>query len=136
MKSIVVGVDGSDTAVKAANAAAELASAFGAGLHVVSAVPKKKSAKAGKGVVFTSVDHAEDALADVASRLRTKVPTLTTAIVKGKPAKVLVAEAKRVDADLIVVGNRRMKGAKRLLGAVAEDVAHNAPCDVYIVCTT
>jgi nucleotide-binding universal stress UspA family protein len=37
---------------------------------------------------------------------------------------------------MIVVGNRRMQGLGRLLGSVANDVAHHAPCDVHIVKTT
>jgi nucleotide-binding universal stress UspA family protein len=44
-----------------------------------------------------------------------------------------VAEA--VDADLIVVGNRGMKGTRRLLGSVPNTVAHHAACDVLVVDT-
>jgi nucleotide-binding universal stress UspA family protein len=36
---------------------------------------------------------------------------------------------------MIVVGNRRMRGIGRVLGSVANSVAHNAPCDVYIAKT-
>jgi nucleotide-binding universal stress UspA family protein len=49
---------------------------------------------------------------------------------------VLVAEAKRLDADLIVVGNVRMQGPGRLLGSVGSGVAHHAPCNVLIVKST
>jgi nucleotide-binding universal stress UspA family protein len=35
-----------------------------------------------------------------------------------------------------VLGNRRMQGAGRILGSVANSVAHHAPCDVYVVKTT
>ena len=52
-----------------------------------------------------------------------------------KPAAALLAEAAEVDADVIIVGNRRMQGVGRLLGSVANEVAHNAPCDVLIVKT-
>ena len=34
-----------------------------------------------------------------------------------------------------MVGNRRMQGLGRVLGSVANSVAHNAPCDVYIAKT-
>lgn len=54
---------------------------------------------------------------------------------RGKPAESLIKEAIRLDARLIVVGNRRMRGIGRLLGSVANSVAHNAPCDVYIANT-
>ena len=40
-----------------------------------------------------------------------------------------------MDARMIVVGNRRMHGIGRVLGSVANSVAHNAPCDVYIANT-
>ena len=52
------------------------------------------------------------------------------------PATALCDEARRLQASIIVVGNRRVKGAARLLGAVATDVARQAPCDVLIANTT
>ena len=40
-------------------------------------------------------------------------------------------------ADLIVVGNKGMTGAKRfLLGSVPNKVSHHAPCSVLIIRTT
>jgi hypothetical protein len=42
-------------------------------------------------------------------------------------------QAQLVGADLIVIGNLRMQGAKRVLGAVANDILHHAPCDVLCV---
>ena len=45
--------------------------------------------------------------------------------------------AEETNADLIVVGNKGMTGAKRfLLGSVPNKVSHHAPCGVYIVRTT
>ena len=44
---------------------------------------------------------------------------------------------KRPSADLIVVGNKGMTGARRfLLGSVPNNVSHHAPCSVIIVRTT
>jgi nucleotide-binding universal stress UspA family protein len=43
--------------------------------------------------------------------------------------------ADEIEADFIVVGNKGMKGASRILGSVANSVAHNAPCSVVIVDT-
>ena len=54
----------------------------------------------------------------------------------GKPADVLVQEAERLGASVIVVGNRRVQGPSRVLGAIATAVARNAPCDVYVAKTT
>jgi nucleotide-binding universal stress UspA family protein len=55
---------------------------------------------------------------------------------KGDAADVLIAKANEVGADLIVVGNRGMKGVRRVLGSVPNSVAHGASCSVLIVDTT
>jgi nucleotide-binding universal stress UspA family protein len=44
--------------------------------------------------------------------------------------------ADEVNADLIVVGNKGMRGAGRVLGSVPNSVAHKATCSVLIVRTT
>ena len=61
--------------------------------------------------------------------------TATCAVGEGKPAAVILEQAELVGADLIVIGNVRMQGAKRVLGAVANDILHHAPCDVLLVKT-
>jgi nucleotide-binding universal stress UspA family protein len=54
----------------------------------------------------------------------------------GEPATEIVAIAKQVDADVVVLGSRGMRGAGRLLGSIPNKVSHRAPCDVLIVLTT
>ena len=54
----------------------------------------------------------------------------------GAPATAIVEVATRVGADLIVVGNKGMRGTRRVLGSVPNSVAHHAPCAVLIVDTT
>ena len=56
--------------------------------------------------------------------------------VAGSAADALCDVATTVGADLIVVGNRGMTGARRVLGSVPNSVAHSAPCSVLIVQTT
>ncbi|MDH3292846.1 MAG: universal stress protein [Acidimicrobiia bacterium] len=72
----------------------------------------------------------------VAISLRHIVNDVSIVQAEGKPADVLVREAERLDADVIVVGNRRVQGPGRFLGAIATSVAHHAPCDVSIAKTT
>jgi nucleotide-binding universal stress UspA family protein len=135
--TIVVGVDASETALAAVKETATLARQLGARLHIVSAVGSEQVARGGSGTDSfrsTSLDRAQQTLAEVASRLRDL--EVTTAALKGKPADVIVAEAENVDADLIVVGSKRMTGIGRALGSIANDVAHHAPCSVYIAKTT
>jgi nucleotide-binding universal stress UspA family protein len=56
---------------------------------------------------------------------------------KGDPADALLHVADEQDADLIVVGNKGMTGAKRfLLGSVPDKISHHASCSVLIVRTS
>jgi len=55
---------------------------------------------------------------------------------KGDPADALMAVAEREGADLIVVGNRRMTGVRRLLGSVPNKVTHQASFRVLVVNTS
>ena len=57
--------------------------------------------------------------------------------VEGDPAEAILNVAEETKADLIVVGNKGMTGARRfLLGSVPNNVSHHAPCSVIIVRTT
>jgi nucleotide-binding universal stress UspA family protein len=56
---------------------------------------------------------------------------------QGDPADAILDVAEERDADLIIVGNKGMTGAKRfLLGSVPNKVSHHAPCSVLIIRTT
>jgi nucleotide-binding universal stress UspA family protein len=134
---IVVGVDGSGTAKKAAVSARDLAVALNASLHVVSAFDSDRTEVFGSGSdrwVVSDADGAENVARTVADSLAGTVK-VTYAAARGKPADALIREAERLEADLIVVGNRRMRGIGRVLGSVANSVAHSASCDVYIANT-
>jgi nucleotide-binding universal stress UspA family protein len=139
MPGVVVGVDRSDSARRAAEEAARLASALEVPLHLVTAVKSTHGAVvsgAGRDAWEVSgVSVAEDMLREIASALAAGVQ-YTTAVVEGGPAEAIVQEAERIGADLIVVGSRNMQGVRRFLGAIANDVAHTAPCSVYIAKTT
>ena len=53
---------------------------------------------------------------------------------EGDPADAILDVAEERNADLIVVGNKGMTGAKRfLLGSVPNKVSHHAPCCVLII---
>ncbi|MCT9625363.1 universal stress protein [Pseudarthrobacter equi] len=135
--TIVVGVDGSETARKAAEAARDLATALGATLHVVSAFDADRSGVFGSGSnqwLVSDADKAEHVVRAVADTLGGDI-NITYAASRGRPADALIREAISKEARLIVVGNRRMHGIGRVLGSVANSVAHNAPCDVYIANT-
>jgi nucleotide-binding universal stress UspA family protein len=143
-RSIVVGTDGSQTARVAVERAAELAKASGAELHLVSAY-KSPTVMVTAPEVAIVVDQEEwrvaarsDVERQLASVQAALGPTLTVAThaLPHDPAKAICETAEAVAADLIVVGNKGMKGMRRVLGSVPSSVAHHAPCDVLIVQTT
>jgi len=56
---------------------------------------------------------------------------------QGDAADAIIDVAEEQRADLIVVGNKGMTGAKRfLLGSVPNKVSHHSPCSVLIVRTS
>ncbi|MEV7136048.1 universal stress protein [Arthrobacter sp. NPDC093128] len=136
--TVVVGVDGSETARKAAESAGNLATALSASLLIVSAFSSDRGDVIGTGSdkwIVSDADDAETAAKNVAAGLTSAGLKVTYSIARGKPADVLIREAARVGASVIVVGNRRMRGLGRVLGSVANSVAHKATCDVYIANT-
>lgn len=139
-KTIVVGVDESETAAAAARRAAELAQAFDGELHVLSAYGKFESETFTSGseeIRFTSEQDARSVAGNVVAALRQEFPDLaiTGDPLEGKPGEALVDAAARIGADIIVVGNKRVQGIARVLGSVARDVAARATCDVYVAHT-
>ncbi len=123
-KTIVVGTDGSNTAEKAVEEASELASAVGASVHIVRAV-------AGPG------GDPEAELERAAEAAKKAGVEAETHIVRDDASEALISAAEEHDADLILIGNKGMTGARRfLLGSVPNDVAHHAPCSVLIARTS
>jgi nucleotide-binding universal stress UspA family protein len=142
--SIVVGTDGSPTATEAVKRAAALAAGWGVPLHVVSAhTPSPAKVAVGRASVPEAAAWAPDPDFKVDSVLD-KAATLARAdgaevklhAPRGDPADALMGVAEQVSADLIVVGNRGMTGARRLLGSVPNKVTHHAACSVLVVNTT
>jgi nucleotide-binding universal stress UspA family protein len=117
---ILVGTDGSPTAAEAARKAFDLGMMF----------------RIGVTVVYVAGDEIIGAIV-LEQTLKSKPRALgvQTKIVRGEPADQLCAFAEREDLDLIVVGNRGMTGARRMLGSVPTQVMHRAPTDVLIAKT-
>jgi nucleotide-binding universal stress UspA family protein len=145
-RSIVVGTDGSETAGKAVAAAVELAKLSGATLEIVSAYEPVSGQRLREEArqVPPDLQWMVNRRADVDATLREAaelageagVATQTFAR-EGDPADAILDVAEELDADLIVVGNKGMTGAKRfLLGSVPNKVSHHAPCAVMIIRTT
>jgi nucleotide-binding universal stress UspA family protein len=143
---IVVGTDGSGTATEAVRQAIGLAKLSGAKLDIVAAfepVPQSRLREEqgeAPGDVAYAVGPREDVnvtLDGAVGMAKQEGVDATSYPREGDPADAILDVAEEIGADLIVVGNKGMTGAKRfLLGSVPNKVSHHAPCGVYIVRTT
>jgi len=149
-ENVLVGADDSATALRAVAGAVELARTIGAKLHIVTAYRPEAVLGAhalvsvGYFPIFADLYETDIHPDDAANALLTRLGELATTAnveaefhaVSGEPAEAIVRVAAEVGADLIVVGNKGMRGAKRVLGSVPNSIAHHAPCSVLIMDTT
>ena len=151
MGVIIVGVDGSEPSAQAALAAARLASALGSALRVICAFGRSEERTAdGRGSEYgewafggrtldaSGLSGATRVAEGAIARIRAFYPRLEVSAhaVSGRPAAALLQAAEQFDAELIVVGNKNVQGASRILGSVAKEVAKRARCDLYVAHTT
>ncbi len=144
--SIVVGTDGSDTAGEAVRQASELARTVGASVHLVSAYEpvsnqrlreERQDAPGDLEWMVNAREDVEATLREASGSLEGAGVSVDTYAREGDPADAILDVAEEKNADLIVVGNKGMTGAKRfLLGSVPNKVSHHAPCSVMIIRTT
>ena len=145
-RSIVVGTDGSDTAGEAVRQAVDLARAVGAGLELVSAyepvptqrVTDERRAPAEEPAWAIPPREEVELTLQMAARLAEEAGVAVNLYLRqGDPADAILDVAEERGADLIVVGNKGMTGAKRfLLGSVPNKISHHAPCSVLIIRTS
>jgi nucleotide-binding universal stress UspA family protein len=145
-RSIVVGTDGSETATQAVRQAVELASTTNSRIELVSAYEPisgqrlREESQQVPGDLQWMVNPREDvdATLDAATELAAEMGVEVQRHARqGDPADAILDVAEETKADLIVVGNKGMTGARRfLLGSVPNKVSHHAPCSVLIVRTT
>jgi nucleotide-binding universal stress UspA family protein len=132
--------------------AAQIAKAFGASLHIVTAFkPAMSTTIAGSSLEAMAYGGAS-ALVEAESRIADEVEARLGSLAKkylnqgikvnthglaSDPADAIVDVCEGCGADLVVVGNRGMGGVKRfVLGSVPNKISHHAPCSVLIVHTT
>ena len=142
--SIVVGIDGSDTAREAVRQATVLARSVGARIELVSAYEPVTDARLRESIAVPADLHwivnpredVEATLAEAAAAIRDAGVAVEVFARQGDPADAILDVAEERGSDLIVVGNKGMTGAKRfLLGSVPNKVSHHAPCSVLIIRT-
>jgi nucleotide-binding universal stress UspA family protein len=146
---IVVGTDGSETADVAVRRATGLAEMTGGTLHIVSAYRSVSlgsvAAATTAGAPAVDIENVNQVLAAEGQQVCERAATdgrqrgvkVELHPMAGDAADAIVGVAEDVGADLVVVGNRGMSGARRfLLGSVPNKVSHHCPCSVLIVNST
>ena len=161
-EKVLVGTDGSPTALRAVEMAAQLCNALGLTPTVVcsyealSDEEMRKIKTAAQGDVLSQwATHSE--LGSVPNEFRWRIPGAAqaedvlerafdhaakfgvepvTRAVEGAPADTLIHIAKQENFDMLAVGSVGMSGAKRfMLGNVPHRISHHAPTDVLILHT-
>jgi nucleotide-binding universal stress UspA family protein len=147
-QQIVVGTDGSAGGNIAVDAAIELARLTGATLHVVHAYRVMGAyhlAAAAEVGVIPDVAESNEAIHAQGQRIcdaaveRARGAGVQTEehCVADDAADALIRVATDANADLLVVGNRGMTGARRfVLGSVPNKVSHHCPASLLVVDTS
>jgi nucleotide-binding universal stress UspA family protein len=134
-RRIVVGVDGSVPSKAALTWAISQAKLTGAVIEAV--IAWDFPAMVGYPMLMSEIDFEQlatqivgDAVADVAGG--DEPVKITTRVIQGNPAQVLVEES--AGADLLVVGNRGHGGfVEALLGSTGQHCVHHASCPVLVI---
>jgi nucleotide-binding universal stress UspA family protein len=136
-KTILVAADDSTTAARAVQTAVELVKALGGDLHVMTAYHPQsvKTERLPAEYMDRVTDPADLLLEKLRKDIEKEGVHARYHPAAGSAADAIVKVADHVGADLIVVGNRGMKGVRRVLGSVPNSVAHGANCSVLIVDT-
>jgi nucleotide-binding universal stress UspA family protein len=131
--TVVVGVDGSDTAERALYYAFGVASRQGCrivAVHAVTTMNSYHSMSTLPPVVDTELDtELEKGVIELASELGVSASFLSIA---GDPAAVILRIARQERADAIIVGASRAL-AHKLYGSTAVRAVRRCPCPVTVV---
>lgn len=130
---IVVGYDGSESAKRALERAADHAGNADRVVVVAAAEPHARTGiETGSHLDPSEIHQRRSDLEEAQRFLSERGIDAEPVEAQGDPGAVIVEAAK--DADLIVVGSRGLNPVQRLLlGSVSSKVVHRAECDVLVV---
>jgi len=142
-KKILVPVDGSEQAAKAALHAAELGGKLGSSVTIIHVVPSlplyvNTSPDHFGNIQQTIIDefhrHGQEILEKTMAELAGYNLTVDTVISIGNPAEEILKKAKQGGYELLVMGSRGLGEIKGyLMGSVSNRVTRHAVCPVLIV---
>ena len=138
-KKILVAVDGSDHALNAVGSAVKIARGSGATLYLL-AVDGCRPLKGPLAELAKDEDLSRDEIFErvlESAAITAKIPDtihVEQLVRIGDPADIILAEAGKIEADIIVVGRRGLGAyAELLLGSISRKVLHLAKVPVLVV---
>ncbi|MFH2101957.1 MAG: universal stress protein [Chloroflexota bacterium] len=136
-KNILLGVDGSEHALRAAAVAGSLARIMQADLLVVAAydpVPAYLGEPNLQKVITARMQDADTILKNALQTIGELTGEMQTETLEGPAAEAILAVAKTRLNDLIIVGSRgRGQLTGLLLGSQSQKLIQHAPCPVLVV---
>jgi nucleotide-binding universal stress UspA family protein len=115
---------------------AEIAEAHGADVHLLSiieAAPVVVSQHLPEGYEHMAAKSVERDLAPLVARMGPAAERVTTCVRFGGVYQEILAYAKKIGADLILIGSHKPNIADYLLGSNAARVVRHAECSVFVV---
>jgi nucleotide-binding universal stress UspA family protein len=140
MMRILLAIDGSEPAGAAVREVRNRSWPPGSRVRVLAVarplIPPGELALAGAAydqMTREMVEETRKVAARASDALQRSGLTVETVVREGDPRTEIVAEAEKLQADLIVLGSKGRTGVARwLMGSVAEYVVRHAPCSVEV----
>lgn len=141
LKTVVTGVDGSESSERAAEHAAAIAKHWGAKLHLVTVVRTPEgwwgiggAPPSPEALSAALIEGQQKILTEIEEHLDLEGIDYETVEELGDPVSRLVNVCEENDADMLVIGRRGAGLAERIiLGSVADRLCHLAPCPVLVI---
>jgi len=136
-KKILLGVDGSDHALRAAKLAGDLTRLMNAELIVVTAfdpIPPYLGEPNLQEAISARLHAANQILEDGIKAVGEVPSEVVTEALEGSAAEVILEVARVREVDLIVVGSRGLgKFSGLLLGSQSQKIIQHATCPVLVI---
>ncbi len=142
MKIILVAVDFSDLTPLVVEQAARIAEASATAVHLLHVGPPEadflgqqiyRKELENEDKVPERLRESYEKLRLLANELRGRGIETRSTFLLGKSIETLLAEAERLDAEMIVMGSHKTGALYRLLGSTSEGVLRGASCPVLVV---
>lgn len=136
-KNILVAVDGSEHALKAAEVAGDLARNLKANLRMITIydpIPNYLGEPNLQNIIDQRLEQAERIISEAQQRVGSVPGEFVTEKLEGPVAEAVLAVISALSIDLVVMGTRGLgRLGQLLIGSQSQKVVANAPCPVLLV---